>query len=216
MEKRMTLLARRGDMSVEEFSHHWLNTHAELVRRMPMVNRYVQNLVLRRLLCGLNVADPFSIDGIVELWFADTPALAAAFASEAARELPIDECNFIRGITIFPVLETELAKAGCATQVMMVARVDGGEIASQIEPLALAASRCGGGLITMNHLGPPVWREHMWHEPKAPNFILKVELASPAQAPLFGRQREVVEAHSRIVDGGGLLECYVVYPRRII
>lgn len=216
MSKRMTLLARRSDLTAEAFSAHWRTTHARIVCRMPKVAGYVQNLVQRRVLTVGNADDPFSVDGVVELWFTDRAAQAEAFASAAAKELPADERNFMRGITIFPVAEQRLGPAHNAVKLMMVARMPGGATDDQIDALAMGAGLCGGRLLAVNHLGDALWRENFWHEPKAPNLILEISFASVAEAARFGHQPEVAKLHGLILDDGGVLEAYIVQPRRIL
>lgn len=217
MLKRMTLLARRTDLTFDAFSSHWLGTHGEIVTRMPMVHGYIQNPVARRLLEKLNPRDPFSFDGIVELWFADAEAQKVAFASDAARELPVDELNFIRGITIFPVTETRQDAAGYPLKVMVAARFGDGEAAISSAGLAGAlAALPEVRVVAINDLGETGWREHLWHEPEPPQILVELGFEREEALGRFVDQPGLAALHSALTNAGGCLECYLVEPRRII
>lgn len=217
MLKRMTLLARRADLTFDAFSSHWAGTHGEIVTRMPMVHGYVQNPVVRRLLDGLNPHDPFSFDGIVELWFADAEAQKTAFASDAAKELPVDELNFIRGITIFPVTETRRDTAGYPLKVMVAARFGEGDAAAGSARLADAlAALPDVRVVAVNQLGKTGWREHLWHEPEPPQVLVELGFADEAALDAFAGRPALAAAHAAILKSGGRIECYLVDPRRII
>ena len=217
MLKRMTLLARRADLTFEAFSSHWAGTHGEIVTRMPMVHGYIQNPVVRRLLERLNPQDPFSFDGIVELWFADAEAQKVAFASDAAKELPVDELNFIRGITIFPVSETRQDAAGYPLKVMAAARFGEGEAATgSAELTRRLAALPGVRVVAVNHLGETGWREHLWHEPEPPQILIELGFEREEALDRFIGQTGLAALHSELTKAGGCLECYLVDPRRII
>ena len=82
--KRMSLLRRRSNVGPEAFQREWFETHAALVRRIPGILGYRQNLVLGTERNRFDVADDASdvgIDGIVELWFENTDAIEAGFRS---------------------------------------------------------------------------------------------------------------------------------------
>ena len=84
-------------MSREEFQTYWLTTHAELVKALPYVVRYVQNHV---------VDDSVThMDGIVELWFESRADMLAAFASDIGKKLRADDDNFIGEIEMTGVDE---------------------------------------------------------------------------------------------------------------
>lgn len=215
MLKRMTLLARRLDRSFEDFSSHWIGTHGEIVKRMPAVHRYIQNPVSQRLLTGLNAEDPFSFDGFVELWFASSEAQATAFASAAAKELPVDEMNFIRGITIFPVTEDRRQQDSGSVKAMVTARIAGDGVEAATTALADELGALPGArVVAINQLGAAGWRDHLWHEPKPPNAIIELGLASEASASALPAAMQTI--HGRITSAGGVLECYLVQPRRVI
>ncbi len=104
--KRMSLLRRRDDLSDADFRREW-QVHAELVRGMPGVAGYRQNVVTARERvkgqpCGY---DELPIDGIVELWFADAATLEAAFGSPQGQRTMAHAKTFLAEITAFAVEE---------------------------------------------------------------------------------------------------------------
>ena len=103
--KRMSLLRRRADVTPEVFVHEWLAVHGPLVRRLPGILGYRQNLITsRQAPKGVEVGyDGLPIDGIVELWFTDTAAIDAAFGAPAGRKAMAHAQTFIGEITTFLV-----------------------------------------------------------------------------------------------------------------
>ena len=105
MIKTIAAIARRPDVSPDEFTRHWVEVHAPLVRALPGVRRYVQDHAVAE------QADPdtptigASIDGFAELWFDDRAAMERAFASPEARKLAADGALFIGRITFYFVDE---------------------------------------------------------------------------------------------------------------
>jgi uncharacterized protein (TIGR02118 family) len=103
--KRMSTLKRRDDVSPEAFRHEWFAVHSILVKRLPQVKGYTQNLVLDRR-HGRGVAtsrDELPVDGIVELWFEDVSSLESAFRSPAGITLMTHAREFIAEISTFLV-----------------------------------------------------------------------------------------------------------------
>ena len=103
--KRMSLLRRRPDVSPDVFAREWRQVHGPLVRRLAGVLGYRQNLVTgRQAPKGVPVDHAgLPIDGIVELWFADTAAIDAAFASPEGEETMAHAATFIGEITTYLV-----------------------------------------------------------------------------------------------------------------
>ncbi len=104
--KRMSTLRRPHGLSEEDFRREW-RVHGELVKQMPGVSAYRQNVVIERervkgTPCG---HAELPIDGIVELWFESTETLEAAFASEAGQRTMAHATTFIAEITAFLVKE---------------------------------------------------------------------------------------------------------------
>lgn len=102
--KRITFLKRKAEISADIFQSEWLGPHAELVKTMPGVMGYHQNLILDRLIDGVSVpwAD-FSCDGVVEFWFDDLASLDACFASSAYARTAEHGQTFIDTMTTFLV-----------------------------------------------------------------------------------------------------------------
>ena len=103
--KRMSFLRRRADVSPETFEHEWRVVHAALVKTLPGVLGYRQNLITHRespkgVVVGY---EGLPIDGIVELWFENTDTLNAAVASPQGVETMQHATTFIDEITTFLV-----------------------------------------------------------------------------------------------------------------
>lgn len=103
--KRMSTLKRRPDVSAEQFKREWFDIHSFLVRRLPQVKGYTQNLIFDRSHGRGRPAsyEELPIDGIVELWFEDLDSLNAGFASDAGRTLMTHASEFIAEISTFLV-----------------------------------------------------------------------------------------------------------------
>ncbi|MBK7654470.1 MAG: EthD family reductase [Burkholderiaceae bacterium] len=103
--KRMSLLRRREDVTPEVFAYEWQAVHGPLVRQLPGVLGYRQNLIVgRQSPKGVDVGyEGLPIDGIVELWFSDTDAINAAFGSPIGIETMAHAATFIGEITTFLV-----------------------------------------------------------------------------------------------------------------
>lgn len=103
--KRMSTLKRREDVSPEVFRHEWFEVHSMLVKRLPQVKGYTQNLIFDRSHGRGTPAtrDELPIDGIVELWFDDVYSLQSAFQSPAGNTLMTHAREFIAEISTFLV-----------------------------------------------------------------------------------------------------------------
>ena len=103
--KRMSTLKRRPDVSADKFKEEWFDVHSVLVKRLPQVKAYTQNLIFDRSHGRGKPAtyDELPIDGIVELWFEDTDSLNAGFGSDAGRTLMTHATEFISEISTFLV-----------------------------------------------------------------------------------------------------------------
>ena len=98
MIKQVSFLKRRDDLSPEEFRDHWLNVHADVVRQLNGIVRYVQNHAL----------EPRSgFDGIAEVWFEDIESMRNVVDTPELAAIRSDEENFIDLNTMGTVLTTE-------------------------------------------------------------------------------------------------------------
>jgi uncharacterized protein (TIGR02118 family) len=105
--KRMSLLRRRADVDAETFEREWRVEHARLVKLMPGIEGYRQNLVIeRQVVKGTPCAYPeLPVDGVVELWFSSTEQLNEAFSSPQGAQTMKHAQSFIDEITTF-IVET--------------------------------------------------------------------------------------------------------------
>lgn len=103
--KRISLLRRRPDVSAETFANEWRQVHGPMVRKLPGILGYRQNQITsRESPKGVSVGyDDLPLDGIVELWFADTEAIDKAFGSLAGRVTMTHAQSFIGEITTYLV-----------------------------------------------------------------------------------------------------------------
>ncbi len=98
--KAIILLARRDDMSAEDFRRWWLDEHAPLAAQLPGVRRITFNLV----------EDAIDVDGVSELWFDSREDFDAAYATELGRTVAADSMAHVRSrtrlfVTEHPVVE---------------------------------------------------------------------------------------------------------------
>lgn len=103
--KRMSTLKRRPDVSADKFKEEWFDVHSVLVKRLPQVKAYTQNLIFDRS-HGRGKPATYAelpIDGIVELWFEDVDSLNAGFASDAGKTLMTHATEFLSEISTFLV-----------------------------------------------------------------------------------------------------------------
>ena len=109
MIKTVTLLARRPDLTSEQFHDHWKNVHAPLVLAMSRVRRYVQ---CRPLVVPGREAP---CDGIAEVWYDSVEDFLATADSLEYERLLADEKNFMGAKTqdsVFVIVEEDEILAG--------------------------------------------------------------------------------------------------------
>ena len=219
MIKRMTLLVRKEELSFAQFRDYWHEHHARIVERMPMVAGYVQNPVIERPSNDTGDSLAFTFDGIVELWFRDEGAKIAAFNSPAAKLLPEDEPNFIRGITIFSIEEKELKPGKGDAKAMLVGRTGPdpfGVLSAYGQIENCVASLSGLRRVVANRVLSVDWRAHLWHEPNPPDLIveLRFENVTAARAALTWSRFASLE--NEFKSRGGALVTQLVEERRVI
>lgn len=113
--KRMSLIRKRQEMSSEEFQHQWFDVHSVLVKRLPGLLGYRQNLTIdwqvdRFSDEGEDV--PFGVDGIVELWFEDGPAIERAFQSPAGLTAMSHAREFLGEVSTYVVDPVHIVQEG--------------------------------------------------------------------------------------------------------
>src|SRR5581483_11059008 len=91
MVKAIYFIKRRPDMTLEAFRRYWLNQHAEIVRGVPELRRYVQSHTIDDF---YRHGDPV-YDGIAELWYDDTAAMRRIAGTPASQAAADDDAKFI-------------------------------------------------------------------------------------------------------------------------
>lgn len=91
MLKACTLIRRKKGMSIKTFQTYWRNTHADIVRKLPLVKKYVQSHPL------INSYDKNKLpyDGLAEIWVENTDALRTLADTKEYKDVAADESNFI-------------------------------------------------------------------------------------------------------------------------
>ena len=103
MVKLVVWFKRRAGMEVEPFQEYWRTRHADVVRDLPGVRRYVQS---HTLLAGYRKGEPV-YDGIAEVWFDDTNVIRALDGTAALRAVQEDEARFIDRSTMKTLVTDE-------------------------------------------------------------------------------------------------------------
>jgi uncharacterized protein (TIGR02118 family) len=216
MIKRMTMLVARRDRSPEAFRSYWLGKHADIARAMPKLAGYIQNHFIKRI-DGL-AADPgFRVDGMPELWFADEDAKTTAFASDAAKMLPVDEPNFIEGITIFAVEEI-VVKDGKGAAKALVLLQPGATTDAEARKrwfATIADALPGVRRVVANHVLSGDHRPGVWHEPLPPDAMIELRFDSQdeAETALTGKDfKAAIEA----APGKPKAIAYLIEEHRIV
>ena len=100
MFKAIWLVRFNEGMSQEEATRHWRVVHGELGRKVPGIDRYVQNLWLAPAGEYEVEGGPSAFDGHSELWFADEAAFRIAMESPEWAEMVADAPNFFDSSTM--------------------------------------------------------------------------------------------------------------------
>lgn len=112
MIKLVATIQRRSDWSREDWLSHYAERHGPLTASVHAFTRhstkYIQNYVLSVLQAVPPEQSAAAYDGVSELWFADVPALLAAYAEPEYMDiLRPDELRFNTFETIKVLLGTE-------------------------------------------------------------------------------------------------------------
>jgi uncharacterized protein (TIGR02118 family) len=91
MVKSINFLKRKPGMSVEAFQQYWRTTHAELVKKVPELRKYVQ---CHTLLSGYRKGEPV-YDGVAELWYDNTDTMRRIADLAESRVALADDENFL-------------------------------------------------------------------------------------------------------------------------
>jgi len=109
MINAFSLLKRKPGLTVDAFQEHWRTEHAELIRLLPGVRRYVQSHPLVEM---YEDEEPV-YDGVAELWGEDSQAFRDIAGSDAYAAVQIDEEKFLdRAATELVLTEEHIIKDG--------------------------------------------------------------------------------------------------------
>ncbi|MGO4567034.1 EthD family reductase [Rhizobium sp. 2YAF20] len=109
--KRMSFIRKRPEISMEKFQDEWFNSHSFLVKRLPGLLGYRQNIVIDRIADRFNPAShalEVPIDGVVELWFESGEATENAFLSPSGVTAMSHAKEFISEVSTYMVDVTEI------------------------------------------------------------------------------------------------------------
>ncbi len=109
--KRMSLLKRKPGISVEEFQDQWFNDHAALVKRLPGLLGYRQNIIIdwqTDRFSDSSVESGLGLDGVVELWFEDEAAIERGFQSPQGQTAMMHAKEFLGQISTYVVNPVEI------------------------------------------------------------------------------------------------------------
>ena len=95
MIKRASLLARKPEISHEEFVKHWVEVHAPMARACPGISRYTLTIIKSSSARKDVAAFDIQADGIAELWFKNEAAFDLYQNSPATKRLREDGATFI-------------------------------------------------------------------------------------------------------------------------
>lgn len=184
MFKRMVLLARAPDLSGEQFRAHWAGAHADIIKRIipffPDADtvRYTQNRVADTLYEHSVGADPFEIDGIVELHLTATQPAAGAFTSGAADEMFADERRFLSRFTECVVeSEGEDRDDGAGAKFILLASMLRGTRRENFEEAfrqALAPGSARAHQTCLNWTRATEMRDQLASEPMPPDLLVEL------------------------------------------
>ena len=103
MVKVVAFFKRKPGTAVEDFQNYWRTTHAEVVKKLPGLRRYVQS---HTLVSGYKKGEPV-YDGTAELWYDNTDALRALATTKELAATQTDELNFIDRSTMGQIFTEE-------------------------------------------------------------------------------------------------------------
>lgn len=128
MIKAIYFFHRREDLSVEDFQEYWRTIHADLVRQVPGIRRYVQ---CRTLLSGYRRQTPPPLDGVEEISFDSTTHLATMGETPAGEAAMEDLVNFVDRGRVQHILTEEIeiklgsVREGMVKNIELVTRKQG-------------------------------------------------------------------------------------------
>ena len=116
MIKVISAFKRKSGMGLDAFTNYWRTTHAEAVKKVPGIRKYVQSQTIES---GYRKGEPI-YDGIAELWYEDPAAMHRGAATPEARGALEDDENFIDMKSFATILTEEVVqKDGPANPAMV-------------------------------------------------------------------------------------------------
>jgi uncharacterized protein (TIGR02118 family) len=91
MVKAIYFIKRKPGMNLDEFDEHWRTLHAEAVKKVPGLRRYVQCHTIR---AGYRKSEPI-YDGVAELWYDDVAAMRRIADAPESRAALADDATFL-------------------------------------------------------------------------------------------------------------------------
>jgi hypothetical protein len=194
----MTLLAKKDGLSTSDFRNYWAGPHAQLALGMAGITKYVHNRVDKVLWTAGDGEPAFSVDGVVELFFADTEAMRLAQASAIGQKyIPADEPLFLKGWTLC-VVETD-GEEPTGERVKVLIPFHAAPEARDALWRDLSSIAGTSYTVALNWTISTSRRERLWAEPNPPTGIICVWLDSVASAheafESSSELRHVIEAH---------------------
>jgi uncharacterized protein (TIGR02118 family) len=120
MVKAVFFLKRKPGMGLDEFGSYWRTRHAELVRKLPGLRRYVQCHTIRS---GYIKGEPV-YDGVAELWYDDLEAIRRLEGTPEATAAAADGAAFLDTSKGGSILTEERVKKDGAVNAQMMHLVE--------------------------------------------------------------------------------------------
>ncbi|MGD0073404.1 MAG: EthD family reductase [Candidatus Binataceae bacterium] len=119
MIKAIYFVKRKPGIDVEAFQKYWITTHADLVKKVPDLRKYIQ---CHTLLSGYRKGQPV-YDGVAEMWFDDIDSMRNIATTAESKAAQADDYNFIDMPMKF-ILSNEIVQKEGATNPSMVKLVE--------------------------------------------------------------------------------------------
>lgn len=121
MIKAIYFFHRKSDLSVEDFQKYWQTRHADLVREVPGIRRYMQ---CHTISSGYRRPTPPPLDGVEEISF-DSTAHLDSMAQTSAGEIAIaDLANFVDMERLQYIIAEEIEIKGGEVREGMVKNIE--------------------------------------------------------------------------------------------
>ncbi len=132
MIKAFNFFKRKPGLSVADFRKYWLNEHAEIIRAIPELRKYIASITLPS---AYKNREPL-YDGISEAWFDDEATLRGAADSAPRRAASVDDAQFVDMSTTGSIIVDEIRQKegalpdGAVKVLSMLTRKPGSDVAT--------------------------------------------------------------------------------------